>query len=776
MDFDIRPYNFASAASDWFLLVAALAAVSLALGFLLAMARNGGAGLKIFRLGVMSYLSDLTSISSRRVLAIARLTLLEAVRRKALLVFVVFAVLLMFAGWFIADSNERPELQVQVHVTFLLKSIAWLIVPAVMFLSCWALPEDIRIRSLHTVVTKPARRLEIVLGRFFGLSVVTLFVVFAMGAIGLLWLGRRIPSTAQDALQCRVPMFGGLYFINAEGQPAETGISVGDVYAYRSHIQGNSRARGVYIFPRFSEDALTRNAEGQEELLLECRFEAFRTVKGTEASVKLGIQAQYTLMSNPREEAFGIFAQSEALRPTAEALRNAEYRNAADLFKTLAERIRTSPQELRPADYVALNNGLITAAGELARRKDDRLGDLPEKFDAAAAICRNVPQLLANQDAGLKVELPWEALATAIDAVAAGVLERSSGLLEALPRLEVPLPAFHVSEYHGGDDAKVNLTRIPRTLKFVAGDETLARSLGDVITALNDSGKLVEGTGLKPGLAEVLVQEGKISQLNAERLAAVLGEDLAGAKLTIAEGRLALPDSRSWFVYFRELISLQRLVSEDSQGWVIEKDLVRDLAKDGYLRIEVACVDDQMYLGMARPDLFIRQEDRAFWIGYWKAVAGIGAMLLLIIAVGVAVSCTVKGPVALFFTLIFFIVGQFHDFIEAKLSGLQKGMGSFESAVLLAQHRNPEVGMDVSSTTMKVVETADNSLEVVLWVFSRIVPDFAVFNKPAAFVENRFDVPFLDVVAPSLTVLVGFLIPCVLVAGALLKFRELEAK
>ena len=226
MDFDIRPYNFASAASDWFLLVAALAAVSLALGFLLAMARNGGAGLKIFRLGVMSYLSDLTSISSRRVLAIARLTLLEAVRRKALLVFVVFAVLLMFAGWFIADSNERPELQVQVHVTFLLKSIAWLIVPAVMFLSCWALPEDIRIRSLHTVVTKPARRLEIVLGRFFGLSVVTLFVVFAMGAIGLLWLGRRIPSTAQDALQCRVPMFGGLYFINAEGQPAETGISV----------------------------------------------------------------------------------------------------------------------------------------------------------------------------------------------------------------------------------------------------------------------------------------------------------------------------------------------------------------------------------------------------------------------------------------------------------------------------------------------------------------------------------------------------------------------
>ena len=81
-----------------------------------------------------------------------------------------FAVLLMFAGWFLADANERPELQATVHITFLLTAIAWLILPAVIFLSCWALPEDIRIRSLHTVVTKPARRLEIVIGRMAGMG------------------------------------------------------------------------------------------------------------------------------------------------------------------------------------------------------------------------------------------------------------------------------------------------------------------------------------------------------------------------------------------------------------------------------------------------------------------------------------------------------------------------------------------------------------------------------------------------------------------------------
>jgi hypothetical protein len=237
MDFDIRPYDFVSALRGWLLLAAGLTVICLAIAFILAIARNGASGLKIFTTGVVSWLSDTFSVSLRRVHAVARLTLLEAVRRKALLVFVVFAVLLMFAGWFIADSNERPELQVQVHVTFLLKSIAWLLLPAVIFLSCWAIPEDVRLRSMHTVVTKPVRRLEIVLGRISGLAIVFVFVLVSMGIIGQLWLSRRIPENARAALQCRVPMFGNLYFINAEGQPSETGVNVGDVYAFRSHIQ-----------------------------------------------------------------------------------------------------------------------------------------------------------------------------------------------------------------------------------------------------------------------------------------------------------------------------------------------------------------------------------------------------------------------------------------------------------------------------------------------------------------------------------------------------------
>jgi hypothetical protein len=118
-------------------------------------ARNGAAGVSGFFKGLVSFLTDVGSLSPRRILALTNLTLKEAIRRKALLVFAVFAVLLMFAGWFLTNSNERAELQVGIHIAFILQTISWLLLPVVFFLSCWALPEDIRIRSLHTVVTKP---------------------------------------------------------------------------------------------------------------------------------------------------------------------------------------------------------------------------------------------------------------------------------------------------------------------------------------------------------------------------------------------------------------------------------------------------------------------------------------------------------------------------------------------------------------------------------------------------------------------------------------------
>ncbi|MFN9720373.1 MAG: hypothetical protein ACK58L_16875 [Planctomycetota bacterium] len=786
MDFDVRPYNLVAGVQGWLLLVGVLFLISVGLAFVLSVARNGTQGVAIFTRGFAGFFGDLLSISPRRVFALTSLTLKEAIRRKALLIFVVFSIVLMFGGWFITNANERAELQVSVHVTFILTAIAWLILPAVIFLSCWAVPEDIRIRSMHTVVTKPARRLEIVMGRMFGMSVVTVIVLVVMAVAGYIWVVRQIPASSRNQLTCRVPAFGELYFLDQTGQPSLTGINVGDVWTYRSHIAGNSRARAIWTFFNFDESALISESpanaasrlvpleDGSDEsewLKLECRFEAFRTVKGSEKSVREGIQAQYTLASNPREEAFEMLSRSEALRPLADALRDGQFRNGAKLLRELTERIRTAPEELRLEDYFGLQNGFDNAAGALSQSTNEQVKKVSDVCLTGAKGGIGVVTTLSK---GASDPPPYDEFADALDQVAAALEENADLLHESLPRLEVPLPSFHISEYNEG--AEENVKWIPRRLRFSADFETLARFLAGIFDEWNASGKLVEGSELKSNLAETLTSDARISASNASLLVQVIQEQLKSGTLKIEGGKLATADSRRWFVFFDDLIRRELLISQDNEGWVLEKDLIRDLAANNRLRIEVACINDQMYLGMARPDLFIRKADRSFASGYSKAIVNIALMLLLIIVLGVTVSCTVKGPVALFFTLTFFLVGQFfHGFMLSLLAG-QEGMGTIESAVLIAQHRNPQVGMDTSNATQTVINAVDQGLLSILRVFSNIVPDFQAFNSAAAFVENGFDVPFRECVLPAIAIFAGFLIPCILLAGAMLKFRELEAK
>ena len=333
-----------------------------------------------------------------------------------------------------------------------------------------------------------------------------------------------------------------------------------------------------------------------------------------------------------------------------------------------------------------------------------------------------------------------------------------------------------MAEYHEG--AAQNVKFVPRTVRFSADAETQSRFLASLFEKLNEADQLVEGDGLKFDLATQLQSEGKISAENSALVVDVLAEQLASGQLKVAGSKLSVADGRRWFHFFDSLIQKDLLISADDEGWMMERDLIKDLTQEGHLRVEVSCLNEQMYLGMARPDLFIRKPDRSFMVGYGKALVNTALMMMLIIVLGVTVSCIVKGPVALFFTFTFYIVGQFfHEFMQEILySPTQQGMGAIASAVMTAQHRNPQIGMDVSETTQRVVQGIDAVPRAILWGFSQIVPDFSIFNSAAGFVENGFDVPFAETVVPAFLICLGFLIPCVLIAGALLKFRELESK
>lgn len=558
MDFDPLPFYLGDAALNWGLVCGSLLLIVVAVSLFFQLVSRGSAGLRAWGAEAGEILSDVSSISPRRVLALSQLTFREAIRRRALLVFVVFAILFMFAGWFLSASTLAPEFQVKVYVTFVLRAIAWLILPVVLLLSCWGLPEDIRVRSLHTVVTKPARRLEIVLGRIFGFAAVGTIVLVVMAAVGWGWIRRQLPDEAQKLLICRQPVFGELGFKDRDGNDSLVGINVGDIWEFYSYIEGATKARAIWAFTGLDESVL--DAEGN--LRLENRFQAFRSHKG---DMQRSLYFQY---------------------------------------------------------------------------------------------------IFVNPETGLRV----------------------------------PLSLKTVQEFRGRTDL------IPRALPKIA-----------------------------------------------EATPAAEGEAASGKAYDI----------------INDVVSKNAVVDPETKQ-------VRFPA--GTMLVEVLCIDPGQYLGMARPNLFIRMPDRSFESGYLKAIIGIEMMVLLVIILSVTASTFVKGPVATMLTFCLVIIGQTaRDFMGKIVANQEEGGGVLESIYRLVYHMNPttEIPPGVATSAMKLV---DGTVVNLMWLVYNIIPDFSYFNRGLAYLANGFDVSIPNAVLPGLAIMLGYFFPCVLLGYFCLRNRELEAK
>lgn len=536
MSFDPQPLLILPAMLYWLAVAGGLALLVLLVSVLVVFVGHRAAGGRMFFGELRGCLSDLFSLSAQRVWALSKLTFLEAYRRKALAVFVVFALLMMFAGWFMGDTKEITNDQVKVYISFVLRAISWLTLPVVLVLCCFGIPEDIRLRSLHTVVTKPARRLEIVLGRIIGFSLIGTVVLLVMSTVGYIWIVRQIPQSAkeQGLLSCRVPVYGKLTFRDREGNPVDKGINVGDLWEFRSFIEGATAARAIWTFPNIDASAL--DAEGN--LHLENQFQAFRSYKG-------------------------------------------------DMKRSLL------------FDYRIVND---------------------EK------------------------------------------------------KLSHTTKAQQVREFRGVTDV------IPR-----------------------------------------------------------------------------------------------KLVSEGDNN--TELDLIDDfIAKDGSLTIHVSCIDREQYLGMARPDLFIRKPDQPFWYGYLKAVLGLELMVILVAIMGVTASTFLKGPIATVLVFCLLILGgeDSHKFMDELVEGKFKGGGFLESIYRIVMHMNPTTELP-DNPAFVGMQFFDGGLTYFLWLCKQIIPRLQYFNM-SEYVSNGFDVPWDSSVIPSLMVTLGYFVPCVLLGYFALRIRELESK
>lgn len=535
MNFDREPFVLLTGFLHWLQVFGGFVGVIFAASVLISLGVYGVTGPVAVLGRVRQGLHDFLNVSPKRTWAIAWLTIIEAVRRKALLVFVLFAVLMMFAGWFL-DSELRADLQVKNAVSFALTTASWLTIPVLLLLSCWGIPEDIRLRSMHTLVTKPVRRNEIVMGRILGFSTVAGAVVAVMGFVGYVWIQRQVPADAN--MICRVPVYGWLQFLDREGNVSDKGVNTGDIWEFRSYIEGGTKSVGVYKFP--IDGAADR-------ITLESRFEAFRTHKG-----RIGQS---------------LLVQCVLVNPTKE--------------------------------------------------------------------------------------------------------------------LRVPLKSFEIKEF-----------------------------------SLNEQ-----------------VVDRKVSYYDE-----------------------AKKENRTVDV-FDDLVHLDS--DEKNQGNV--------------LTVEVRCLDSGQYLGMARPDFFIRMPDRSFAIGYFKAVVGIWLLNIFVICVGVTASTFVKGPVATLLTFSVLIIGQgFREFMIKLITGVQKGGGPIESWYRLVTHMNDTLPLP-DNIASRIMQTIDNVMLGGLWLMQHLIPDLSTFAM-SPYVANGFDVPFNVAMMRSLAMTIGYLVPCLMIGYYSLTLRELEAK
>jgi hypothetical protein len=178
-------------AAQFGIVVAAAIVLGVFFGYIVATLRHGPfEAFYVVAQVVGQALPDFINTSPRRVFAIARLAIKEALRRKIILVtFGIFAISLLFGGWFMNYKSDHPD---RIYINFVMFGTQLLVLMMGMLISSFSLPEDIKNKTIYTVVTKPVRPTEIVIGKIVGFGILGTFLLVLMGSISYLFVWRGL--------------------------------------------------------------------------------------------------------------------------------------------------------------------------------------------------------------------------------------------------------------------------------------------------------------------------------------------------------------------------------------------------------------------------------------------------------------------------------------------------------------------------------------------------------------------------------------------------------
>lgn len=194
---------------SWLLVALALAALACVGGLLVSLFRHGPTTAARHFVDLLADTGrDWVSTSPRRVWALAVLAVRESIRNRIVVALAVFAAVLMFAGWFLTGGDDPAKL----YIESIFKWTAVLVALVALLVAVFSLPNDIKHRTIYTVVTKPVRPHEILLGRVIGFSLVAAGLLTIMAGCGYVFINRMLDH--QHAVDAEA-------FVELELPPAE---------------------------------------------------------------------------------------------------------------------------------------------------------------------------------------------------------------------------------------------------------------------------------------------------------------------------------------------------------------------------------------------------------------------------------------------------------------------------------------------------------------------------------------------------------------------------
>jgi hypothetical protein len=279
---------------------------------------------------LLPFIANLGRCRARRIWALARLSFKEAVRRKVLWLCLALLLVFLFAGWFLQAGEQKD--QVRTYVTFVSVVMSFFLLLLAGLLAAFGIPTDMKQQTIHTIVTKPVERFEVIAGRFLGYMMLLTLVLLVASGVSLLYVLRGIdPDSAYESLKARETMYGELEFEGTKDRNQAT--NVGNEWGYRSYIPGPAAGEPTqYAVWKFTD---AKGLADRKKVRCEFGFDIYRTNKG---NVNEGVLCTFIVQTagfDPTQKQ----AYDNERRKERESVREPDRDRAAAKFDEIDDRL-----------------------------------------------------------------------------------------------------------------------------------------------------------------------------------------------------------------------------------------------------------------------------------------------------------------------------------------------------------------------------------------------------------------------------------------------------